>query len=142
MDSLVVPVPESSSSPLSAASSSSSLPRLTATPPSASHSPSSSAPFIPYTDDPNADPEAGYPSQESTLLAQRQLMNEQDVHLDSLSQSIGRQHHLSLQINDELDVHTGLLQGLDEELDGTQRRLSGARRGLGRVARGAKENGE
>jgi len=46
-----------------------------------------------------------------------------------------------LQINDELEVHTGLLEGLDQDLDGTQSRLSGARRRLNRVAKGAKENG-
>jgi syntaxin 8 len=46
-----------------------------------------------------------------------------------------------LQINDELDVHTGLLGELDTELDGTQARMAGARRRLARVARGAKENG-
>ncbi|CCM04358.1 uncharacterized protein FIBRA_06530 [Fibroporia radiculosa] len=93
--------------------------------------------FAPYTDD----PEAGYPSSEEMLQAQRQMMDEQDVHLDRLSQSIGRQRDISLQINDELDVHTGLLEGLDHDLDRTDGRLSGARRHLDRVAKGAKDNG-
>lgn len=70
------------------------------------------------------------------------MMSDQDVHLDSLSQSINRQHDLSLQINDELDVHTGLLEGLDGDLNHTEGRLGGARRRLDRVAKGAKENGE
>ena len=43
--------------------------------------------------------------------------------------------------NDELDVHTGLLEGLDHDLDRTDSRLTGARRRLDRVAKGAKENG-
>ena len=60
--------------------------------------------------------------------------------LDELAQSIGRQHHISLQINEELDVHHGLLGSMDEEVDRTGNRLSQARRKLDRVARGAKEN--
>ena len=93
-------------------------------------------PFTPYTDD----PEAGYTNEE-VLQMQQQMMNDQDVHLDLLSQSINRQRDLSLQINDELDVHTGLLEELDHELDHTGSRLSRARRGLDRVAKGAKDNG-
>ncbi|KAK7040791.1 hypothetical protein VNI00_009697 [Paramarasmius palmivorus] len=93
--------------------------------------------FAPYTDD----PEAGYDDPSTMLQTQRQMMDDQDRHLDQLSHSITRQHHLSLQINDELDVHTGLLEELDTELDRTEGRLSGARRRLDRVARGAKNNG-
>lgn len=74
------------------------------------------------------------------LHTQRQMMDEQDVRLDQLAHSIGRQRDLSVQINDELDVHHGLLQGMDEELDQTGDRLSQARRKLDRVAKGAKEN--
>jgi syntaxin 8 len=69
------------------------------------------------------------------------IATEQDTHLEHLSHSINRQHHISLQINDELDVHTGLLEELDTDLDTTHSRLSGARRRLDRVAKGAKENG-
>jgi hypothetical protein len=77
-----------------------------------------------------------------------QLFNEsvrttdQDVHLDSLSRSVTRQRDLSIQINDELEVHTGLLEGLDYDLDDTGNRLGRARQRLGRVANGAKEHGE
>lgn len=67
-------------------------------------------------------------------------MDEQDVRLDELANSIGRQHGLSLQINEELDVHQSLLGEVDEDLDRTGSRLSQARRKLDRVARGAKEN--
>lgn len=59
-----------------------------------------------------------------------------------MSHSINRQHHISLQINDELDIHTGLLEELDTDLDRTGSRLTGARRRLDRVAKGAKENGQ
>ena len=93
-------------------------------------------PYTPYADDPEAEP----PSTHELLHAQRQTMDEQDVRLDQLSHSIGRQRDLSLQINDELDVHHGLLQGMDEEIDMTHNRLRHARRSLDRVAKGAKEN--
>jgi syntaxin 8 len=66
---------------------------------------------------------------------------DQDTTLDNLSRSIHRQHDVSLQINDELAVHVGLLEELDTEVDHIQGRLGGARRRLDRVAKGARENG-
>jgi len=94
--------------------------------------------FAPYTDD----PEAGHEEEEPhvVLQTQRRMINDQDAHLEVLSSSINRQHHLSLQINEELDTHTGLLEELDTDLDRTDSRLAGARRRLDRVAKGAKEN--
>ena len=125
---------------VSPTASSSSLPvSHSPIPPSAVHARethSEEANFAPYTDD----PEAAYPSTDTMLQSQRQMMEEQDMHLDQLATSIGRQRDLSLQINEELDVHHGLLESMDEELDRTGNRLSQARRKLDRVARGAKEN--
>ncbi|KII85330.1 hypothetical protein PLICRDRAFT_44600 [Plicaturopsis crispa FD-325 SS-3] len=92
--------------------------------------------YSPYTDDPEAQYEPG-----QLLQTQRQMMDEQDTHLDHLSHSINRQHHVSLQINDELDVHTGLLEELDTDLDRTGGRLSAARKKLDKVAHGMKNNG-
>jgi hypothetical protein len=66
---------------------------------------------------------------------------EQDQQLDHLSHSINRQHHISLQINEELDVHHGLLTELDADIDSTQSRLGKARQKLDHVARGVKNNG-
>ncbi|KAH9061196.1 hypothetical protein EDB87DRAFT_1612466 [Lactarius vividus] len=113
--------------------------------------------FTPYSDDPEAGQDPAFLLQE-----QRRLMDgacqvglsargvppfstgskDQDVHLDSLSHSITRQRDLSMQINDELEVHTGLLEELDHDLDNTGNRLSRAGQRLGRVAKGAKEHGE
>lgn len=70
------------------------------------------------------------------------MMDEQDQRLDELSHSINRQHHISVQINDELDVHQGLLEDLDGGVDQTSGRLGTARRKLDRVAKGIKENSE
>ena len=47
-----------------------------------------------------------------------------------------------MQINDELETHTGLLEEFDHDLDDTGNRLGRTRQRLGRVANGAKEHGE
>jgi syntaxin 8 len=47
-----------------------------------------------------------------------------------------------VQINDELEMHTGLLEEFDHDLDDTGNRLGRARQRLGRVATSAKEHGE
>jgi len=65
---------------------------------------------------------------------------DQDTHLESLSQSIGRQHHMSLQINDELEEQAGLLDALDSDLDRTGSQLTRARKTLDKVSRGARDN--
>ena len=47
-----------------------------------------------------------------------------------------------MQINDELEIHTGLLEEFDHDLDHTGNRLGRARQRLGRVASGAREHGK
>ncbi|KAF7303764.1 t-SNARE coiled-coil-like proteiny domain-containing protein [Mycena indigotica] len=96
--------------------------------------PDSETVFTPYADDPEAGPE-------QMLQTQRLMMDQQDSQLDLLSHSINRQRDLSMQINEELDVHTGLLEELDTDIGTTENMLSGARRRLDRVAKGAKNNG-
>jgi len=97
--------------------------------------------FAPYADD----PEQGLgvePAEPATMLqTQRNMMDEQDQYLDLLSNSINRQHHMSLQINEELDVHSDLLQDLGTQMDRTEGRLGRARKSLDKVARGVKNNG-
>ncbi|KAG5351512.1 hypothetical protein C0989_006172 [Termitomyces sp. Mn162] len=95
--------------------------------------------YTPYTDE---DPASGVDNEDDNgiLLQQRRMMDEQDQHLSRLSHSITRQHHISLQINDELDVHRGLLEELDTDLERTEGRLGRARRGLERVGRGVRGN--
>ncbi|KAF5309035.1 hypothetical protein D9619_013558 [Psilocybe cf. subviscida] len=94
--------------------------------------------FAPYTDDPEQG--ADVPEPATMLQTQRYIMQEQDQQLDQLSHSINRQHHISLQINEELDVHHGLLTELDSDLDRTHTRLGQARKKLDRVAQGVKNN--
>ncbi|KAF7979335.1 hypothetical protein HWV62_42753 [Athelia sp. TMB] len=113
--------------------------------PSARHTPAPSAVnreaepvYSPYTDD----PEAGEPYDPGMMLqTQKRMMDDQDVHLENLAHSIGRQHGISLQINSELEEHHGLLEQLDTEVDNTHNRLSSARKRLDRVAKGVKGNG-
>ncbi|THU90407.1 hypothetical protein K435DRAFT_864345 [Dendrothele bispora CBS 962.96] len=123
---------------IAASTSNPSLAPLPPTPPTKdSPDASSSFTYTRYTDD----PEAGYSSDpQSMLQTQRQMMDNQDTYLDQLSHSINRQRDLSIQINDEIDVHHGLLQELDTELDRTDARMGGARRRLDRFARGARNN--
>lgn len=111
---------------------------------------------MPYKDDPDAlerGPEDGevYQMNEQimdglsslSLIYQdtHKYLIDQDTRLDHLSHSINRQRDISLQINSELDTHTGLLEGLDSDLDRTGDRLSKARKQLDRFARGMKGNG-
>lgn len=67
---------------------------------------------------------------------------DQDNHLETLHSSLTRQHGLSLAINSELEEHHGLLEELDQDLEGTRTRLGGARKRLDRVAKGLKGNGK
>jgi syntaxin 8 len=69
-------------------------------------------------------------------------MYAQDNQLDSLSASIGRQHHLSLQMNAELETHAELLDEMDHAVESTGARLNRASRRLDRVARSLKEHSE
>jgi len=94
--------------------------------------------YSPYTDDPEA--QGGY-DPGIMLQTQKQMMDDQDNQLSHLSSSLNRQHNLSVAINTELEEHHGLLEELDTDLEGTQSRLGGARRGLDRVAKGVKGNG-
>ncbi|KXN85651.1 Syntaxin-52 [Leucoagaricus sp. SymC.cos] len=139
VESLDPPAPPPSASISS--SSSDSLPRAPSPPmvlpPTPPGKDSGEFQYTPYKDDPETEPPL---DDTGIMLQQRMMMNEQDDHLDRLSQSISRQHHISLQINDELDVHSGLLEELDTDIDRTHSRLSSARRRLDRVAQGAKEN--
>lgn len=68
-------------------------------------------------------------------------MLDQDDSLDRLSESIGRQRELSIQIGDELDSQGELLEDVDGMVDRSRSRLDGARRRLDRFSRKAKDNG-
>ena len=81
------------------------------------------------------------PSNAEILSQQQQIMLEQDDSLDRLSESIGRQRELSIQIGDELDSQGELLEDIDVMVDRSRSRLDGARRRLDRFSKKAKDNG-
>ena len=53
---------------------------------------------------------------------QNAAFRDQDTHLDHLSTSISRQHDLSLRMNEELELHAGLLTDLDRGVDDAETR--------------------
>lgn len=70
----------------------------------------------------------------------QQILSEQDAQLDQLGESIGRQHHMSIQIGDELEGQIALLDDVDEHVDRHQGRLNNARRRLDKIRRKAGDN--
>lgn len=102
----------------------------------------------PYRDSPlppDSTSSAAYddgPDATAILQSQHQQMATQDTHLDALSASIGRQHHLSLQMSEELETHAELLDEMDTAVDSTAARLGRASRRLDKVAKSLKEHGE
>ena len=90
---------------------------------------------------PPSRPSDDYPSSNEILSQQQQMMLDQDDSLDRLSESIGRQRELSIQIGDELDSQGELLEDIDVMVDRSRGRLDGARRRLDRFSKKARDNG-
>lgn len=94
-----------------------------------------------YTDElaPAPDPTAQMDNQQIHEY-HSQVLAEQDDQLDTLSESIGRQRHLSMQIGDELEGQVALLDEVDRGVDRHQGRLDGAKRRLNGVTKAASRN--
>lgn len=54
---------------------------------------------------------------------QRQVMKEQDEGLEKLEETVISTKHIALAVNEELDLHTRLIDNLDEHVDVTDSRL-------------------
>uniref|UniRef100_A0A1D1XUS4 Syntaxin-51 n=1 Tax=Anthurium amnicola TaxID=1678845 RepID=A0A1D1XUS4_9ARAE len=54
---------------------------------------------------------------------QRQIMKEQDESLDKLEDTVVSTKHIALAVNEELDLHTRLIDSLDQHVDSTDSRL-------------------
>lgn len=78
---------------------------------------------------------------EAAELARELAWREQDQHLDQLSLSISRQHQLSITMNEELELQTGLLQELDGDVESTGLRLGGASRHMDRLRASVRDHG-
>ncbi|XP_019162804.1 PREDICTED: syntaxin-52-like isoform X1 [Ipomoea nil] len=61
---------------------------------------------------------------------QRQVMKEQDDDLGKLEESVMSTKHVALAINEELNLHTGLLDDLDHRVETTNTRLQRVQRRL------------
>ncbi|SJX62037.1 uncharacterized protein SRS1_10671 [Sporisorium reilianum f. sp. reilianum] len=72
---------------------------------------------------------------------QQQHWDDQDQHLDALSASLQRQHEMSLQMNEELDLHQELLEEFDGDADRTGLRLGGTANQLDRLRNSIKDHG-
>lgn len=62
---------------------------------------------------------------------QRQIMKEQDEDLESLEHTVLSTKHIALAVNEELDLHTRLLDDMGESADVTNNKLLAAQRRLG-----------
>ncbi|KAG6482063.1 hypothetical protein ZIOFF_058690 [Zingiber officinale] len=54
---------------------------------------------------------------------QRQIMREQDEGLEKLEETVLSTKHIALAVNEELDLHTRLINDLDQQVDVTDSRL-------------------
>lgn len=79
-------------------------------------------------------------SQQEHLFNYDDMMDQQDTHLDNLSQSIHNQHQLSNTMTTELGQHNELLNDLELGLDDTQLRLGRSNTLLGKLDRKFKSN--
>ncbi|XP_034689632.1 syntaxin-51-like isoform X2 [Vitis riparia] len=61
---------------------------------------------------------------------QRQIMKEQDEGLDNLEETVISTKHIALAVNEELDLHTRLIDTLDQHVDTTDSRLGRVQKNL------------
>ncbi|KAL2895709.1 Syntaxin-52 [Bienertia sinuspersici] len=61
---------------------------------------------------------------------QRQIMREQDDGLEKLEETVVSTKHIALAVNEELTLHTRLLDGLDDHVESTNSRLQRIQRRL------------
>lgn len=99
------------------------------------------AALMPYSDEPD-DNAPDHSNMDNTQIHtyHSRVMAEQDGQLDRLSESVGRQRELSIQIGSELDEQGQMLDDVDRGVDRHQTTLDRARGRLGKFARKAKDN--
>jgi len=61
---------------------------------------------------------------------QRQIMREQDEGLEKLEETVISTKHIALAVNEELDLHTRLIDNLDQHVDVTDSRLQRVQKNL------------
>lgn len=86
-------------------------------------------------------PSHGLSSSDEAELQQHHW-DQQDQHLDALTASLNRQHEMSLQMNEELDLHQELLEEFDGDANRTGLRLGGAMSQMDRLRSSLKDHGK
>ncbi|GAB4846081.1 Syntaxin-52 [Ancistrocladus abbreviatus] len=66
---------------------------------------------------------------------QRQIMREQDEGLDKLEETVTSTKHVALAVNEELDLHSRLIDSLDYQVDVTGSRLQRVTRNLAMMSK-------
>ncbi|KAK3645739.1 hypothetical protein LTR56_008926 [Elasticomyces elasticus] len=92
-----------------------------------------------YTDEPER-PDQSHLNNQQLYQGHNQVMQEQDDHLDALGQSVRRQRMLGIEMGNELEEQNELLGDVERGVDRHTTTLDRARRRLGNVARGSKDN--
>ncbi|XP_030542900.1 syntaxin-51-like [Rhodamnia argentea] len=64
------------------------------------------------------------------VVLQRQIMREQDEGLEKLEETVVSTKHIALAVNEELDLHTRLIDNLDQHVDVTDSRLRRVQKNL------------
>jgi len=99
------------------------------------------ASLFPYRDDPSdSAPDHSALDNQQIHQYHSKVLRDQDDQLDQLGLSIGRQRELSMQIGDELDGQTLLLEDVEEGVERHTAQFGRARGRLDRFSRKAKEN--
>lgn len=94
-----------------------------------------------YTDEPDsATPDQSHLDNQQIHAYHKQVLQEQDTHLNTLGESIGRQRILGIQMGNELDEQVELLDDIERGVDRHTDTLTNAQRRLGRIARKSKDN--
>lgn len=92
-----------------------------------------------YRDEPAA-PDQSIMDNQQIHAYHKQVLRDQDEQLDLLSQSVGRQRVLGIQMGNELEEQNELLDDVERGVDRHTGALDRARKRLGHVARKSKDN--
>ncbi|KAI8852015.1 hypothetical protein BC829DRAFT_385751 [Chytridium lagenaria] len=76
------------------------------------------------------------------LQLQNRMIDEQDIHLDILSESIQRQKAIGMRIGEELELHVDLLEETEAAVDETTARLGDSSRRLNQVSSRSRANSQ
>lgn len=70
---------------------------------------------------------------EGVLQLQKQVMQEQDLDVDELTKVVRRMRELGIQINEELEEQTEMLEFVDEDVDRVQAKVNIAKKRIGKI---------